>query len=100
MPNKILDVVSVILRQPVLFVLFLYTNYITLLFTPRCRFYPSCSRYTYDAVRSHGIFRGFKLALVRILKCHPWHEGGIDPVPETQKLCCEHPAHQPKETLL
>ena len=49
---------------------------------PRCRFYPSCSQYALDALASHGAARGSWLALRRIGRCHPWHEGGLDPVPE------------------
>jgi len=48
-----------------------------------CRFYPSCSSYALTAVERHGALRGSGLALRRLLRCHPWHEGGIDPVPET-----------------
>jgi putative membrane protein insertion efficiency factor len=46
-----------------------------------CRFHPSCSHYAQDAIALHGIFRGTYLTLLRIGKCHPWHEGGVDPVP-------------------
>ena len=46
-----------------------------------CRFYPSCSHYAVEAIETHGSGRGSILALQRILRCHPWHEGGIDPVP-------------------
>jgi putative membrane protein insertion efficiency factor len=47
-----------------------------------CRFYPSCSDYAVDALRLHGAARGSYLAARRILRCNPWNEGGIDPVPE------------------
>lgn len=50
---------------------------------PRCRFYPSCSQYALDALRLHGAARGSWLALRRIGRCHPWHDGGIDHVPPT-----------------
>ncbi|MDD3095433.1 MAG: membrane protein insertion efficiency factor YidD [Candidatus Neomarinimicrobiota bacterium] len=51
-------------------------------YKPRsCRFYPSCSHYSYDALQEHGVFKGSLLGLRRILKCHPLHPGGYDPVP-------------------
>ena len=46
-----------------------------------CRFWPSCSEYAVDALRIHGAVRGSALAAKRILRCNPWHEGGVDPVP-------------------
>jgi putative membrane protein insertion efficiency factor len=51
------------------------------LLPPRCRFYPSCSAYAVEALRTHGVFRGGWLAVWRLLRCHPFHPGGIDPVP-------------------
>ncbi|MFL6551281.1 MAG: membrane protein insertion efficiency factor YidD [Povalibacter sp.] len=49
-----------------------------------CRFYPSCSCYAEEALQTHGVVRGTYLAGRRILRCHPWHPGGYDPVPEKQ----------------
>jgi uncharacterized protein len=46
-----------------------------------CRFWPSCSEYAVEALRVHGAARGTVLAAKRILRCNPWHEGGVDPVP-------------------
>ncbi len=46
-----------------------------------CRFYPSCSNYAQEAITEHGTLKGSYLALRRLSKCHPWHEGGVDPVP-------------------
>lgn len=48
---------------------------------PRCRFYPSCSQYAHEAVGRFGILIGGFLAVKRLLRCHPWHPGGLDPVP-------------------
>lgn len=49
---------------------------------PSCRFYPTCSNYAIEAVREHGAARGCLLAAKRLCKCHPWHPGGVDPVPK------------------
>lgn len=51
----------------------------------RCRFYPSCSVYAEQAVHRHGFASGSWLALRRIMRCHPWHPGGHDPVPYLSK---------------
>ena len=47
-----------------------------------CRFHPTCSQYAIEALRIHGAGRGLLLAARRLLRCHPWHPGGPDPVPE------------------
>lgn len=47
----------------------------------QCRFTPTCSEYAMDAIHEHGSLRGTWLAVRRVSKCHPWHQGGFDPVP-------------------
>lgn len=59
-----------------------YRRLISPMLAPSCRFYPSCSQYALDAVKAHGALKGAWLATRRLLKCHPFHEGGFDPVPE------------------
>lgn len=49
---------------------------------PRCRFYPTCSQYMIQAVERFGVTRGVAMGLRRISRCHPWNEGGYDPLPE------------------
>ena len=59
----------------------IYQRLISPLLPRRCRFLPTCSEYAVEAIRKHGVLRGSWLALRRILKCHPVHPGGFDPVP-------------------
>ena len=60
----------------------LYQIMISPLLGSNCRFYPSCSKYAYMAVDMHGPAKGIVLSVKRVLKCHPYHPGGYDPVPE------------------
>ena len=59
----------------------LYRWTLSPLLGPRCRFAPSCSAYALEAIDAHGPWHGAVLALKRLAHCHPWHEGGYDPVP-------------------
>ena len=63
-----------------------YRTFISPLKPPTCRFYPSCSQYTLDAVNAHGFVGGLWLGLKRLARCHPWHPGGYDPVDQGPKL--------------
>ena len=58
-----------------------YRRWISPALPPRCRFYPSCSEYAVTAITTHGPIRGLGLAVWRLLRCHPFHPGGIDHVP-------------------
>ncbi|MDF1623986.1 membrane protein insertion efficiency factor YidD [Pseudohongiella nitratireducens] len=60
----------------------LYQCTLSLLIGNQCRFYPSCSHYTQDAIAAHGILKGSLLGAKRILRCHPWSAGGYDPAPK------------------
>lgn len=59
-----------------------YQLLISPLLGSNCRFQPTCSQYAYDSVKDHGLLKGFVLSAKRIGKCHPWHDGGFDPVPK------------------
>jgi len=59
-----------------------YKYFISPVLGNNCRFYPSCSTYALEALGLHGATKGSYLTVRRLLKCHPFHEGGIDPVPE------------------
>nr|MDH3153482.1 membrane protein insertion efficiency factor YidD [Bacillus licheniformis]MDH3164485.1 membrane protein insertion efficiency factor YidD [Bacillus licheniformis] len=62
-----------------------YQKWISPALPPTCRFYPTCSNYGLEAIEKHGAFKGGWLTIKRILKCHPFHPGGIDPVPEKKQ---------------
>ncbi|HYW92317.1 MAG TPA: membrane protein insertion efficiency factor YidD [Gammaproteobacteria bacterium] len=62
-----------------------YRLVVSPLLGPHCRYYPSCSQYTLEALRRHGTLRGGWLAICRVARCHPGFPGGYDPVPESPK---------------
>jgi putative membrane protein insertion efficiency factor len=69
------------MKAVALFLIKLYQLTLSPLFGTRCRFLPTCSAYTYEAIERYGFFRGASLGVRRLLRCHPFHAGGIDPVP-------------------
>lgn len=69
------------MKQLLLFLIRIYRSFSSLT-PPRCRFYPTCSAYAYEAIERFGVFKGCYLAIKRLLKCHPFHKGGIDLVPK------------------
>ncbi|MBV8144185.1 MAG: membrane protein insertion efficiency factor YidD [Gammaproteobacteria bacterium] len=68
-------------RHFVAFLIRMYQWTVSPLLGPTCRFHPSCSHYALEAVLRHGVLRGSLLTLARLGRCHPWHPGGVDPVP-------------------
>jgi putative membrane protein insertion efficiency factor len=87
------------MRKLLLLPIRFYQYAISPMMTSHCRYHPSCSQYAIEAISTHGGFKGLFLAIKRLLRCHPWAEGGYDPVPgtdvrkELQTDCCE-PADQ------
>jgi hypothetical protein len=74
------------MRQLLMGIIRVYQLALSPMLGPRCRFYPSCSCYAHTAIERHGVLRGTWLGLRRILRCHPFAEGGYDPVPEKEQL--------------
>ena len=80
-----------LLTRAILLMIRGYQWFISPLLGPRCRFCPSCSHYAQEALQMHGLRRGGWLALRRIGRCHPWHPGGVDPVPPAHASDTHHP---------
>ena len=69
------------MKQLLLLIVRFYRSCISPLLPPSCRYYPTCSAYAMEAIERYGARRGGWMALRRILRCHPFHKGGYDPVP-------------------
>ncbi|GIV67590.1 membrane protein insertion efficiency factor YidD [Caldilinea sp.] len=69
------------MRQLTLALIRFYQKFVSPLLGNNCRFYPTCSSYTYQAIEKYGVAKGSWMGMKRILRCHPWNPGGYDPVP-------------------
>ena len=72
--------ISIFFKKILILVIRFYQICISPLFPPTCRFTPTCSTYFIQALEKYGVLKGSYLGIKRILKCHPWHEGGYDPL--------------------
>lgn len=84
--RKLFKAISNTIKVTFVFFIKSYQYCISPLIGPRCIFYPTCSNYALNAIKSHGCLVGLWLILKRLLKCHPLHAGGYDPVPPTKKV--------------
>lgn len=73
------------MKSPLQWILLILIRIYQLFLSPyvgqNCRFLPTCSNYAIEAITVHGSFKGIVLTIIRLCKCHPFHEGGLDPVP-------------------
>ena len=88
------------MRKLLLLPIRFYQYAISPMMASHCRHYPTCSQYAVEAITRHGALKGLFLAIRRLLRCHPWAQGGYDPVPGTvlsgsndAGTPCEHPDH-------
>ncbi len=73
------------MKKTVIFLIRGYQYLISPWLGKNCRFYPNCSSYAEEAIKLHGLFAGGWLTICRLARCHPWHDGGIDFVPQHLK---------------
>lgn len=83
--NSIAAFVLLLPRNLSVLVLRLYRVVISPLYGDVCRYYPSCSSYTLQAIQQYGVVRGIWMGTLRIARCHPWASGGVDDVPQRPK---------------
>jgi putative membrane protein insertion efficiency factor len=74
------------MNKIIIFLITVYKKYISPLKPATCRFYPSCSEYTIQALKGYGISKGLRLSISRISRCHPFNPGGYDPLPVSSEV--------------
>ena len=84
--RNIFNKISVIFSFPFILVIRIYQLLISPILPSSCRYQPTCSQYTLEALKAHGLFIGGWLGLKRILSCHPWGGSGFDPVPTKEEM--------------
>ncbi len=80
------------MKRFLIFLVKVYSTVLSPVLGNNCRYYPSCSSYMSEAIERFGAFRGTWMGIKRLSRCHPFHEGGFDPVPDDphEKKCCTH----------
>ncbi len=76
-----MSLIKKIIILPFILLVKAYQYFISPLIPPACRYHPTCSQYSIDALKKHGLFKGLWLSVKRISRCHPWGGHGFDPVP-------------------
>jgi uncharacterized protein len=76
------SILGKILQESALILIRLYQYAVSPFLGPACRFYPTCSSYAFESIQRFGILKGIGLASRRLIRCHPFHPGGFDPVPD------------------
>jgi len=71
------------MKHVILALIRFYQRFISPALPPSCRFTPTCSQYSYEAIERYGLLKGGWLSLRRVARCHPWNPGGYDPVPRS-----------------
>lgn len=90
MLKKMLATIGKACRKVCIALIKIYQIVLSPLLGPRCRFYPSCSSYSIEAIEKHGVVRGAFYMFKRILRCHPFSAGGLDPVPAVKSKRITH----------
>jgi len=78
-----------IVTYPFILIIRIYQKILSPIFPSTCRYQPTCSHYSIEALQTHGLWKGSKLAVKRIFSCHPWGGNGYDPVPSTDSKASE-----------